>query len=167
MNQPIRLLLVDDQALFREGLHTLLSTRPEFEVVAEAENGEEGLRLAVQNKPNVILMDLRMPVMDGMDAFEIIVKYFYSGTLDFEVHDTSLVRLLYSVAELGDRLGCSLNHLIGEKIHNLPLTIDFSEIYPFYEAPLGLFMDTELMTEVNTWLHRSMGSLKSLMKNPK
>ena len=68
MNQSIRLLLVDDQALFREGLHTLLSTRPEFEVVAEAENGEEGLRLAVQYQPNVILMDLRMPVLDGVSA---------------------------------------------------------------------------------------------------
>ena len=68
MNQPIRLLLVDDQALFREGLRTLLSTRQEFEVVAEAENGEEGLRLAVQNKPHVVLMDLRMPILDGVSA---------------------------------------------------------------------------------------------------
>jgi DNA-binding NarL/FixJ family response regulator len=68
MNQPIKLLLVDDQALFREGLRTLLSTRPDFDVVAEAENGEEALRLAVQNRPNVILMDLRMPVLDGVSA---------------------------------------------------------------------------------------------------
>jgi len=68
MNLPIRLLLVDDQALFREGLHTLLSTRADFEVVAEAENGEEALRLAVQNRPNVILMDLRMPILDGVSA---------------------------------------------------------------------------------------------------
>ena len=68
MNQAIRLLLVDDQALFREGLRTLLSTRQEFEVVAEAENGEEGLRLAVQNRPDVVLMDLRMPILDGVSA---------------------------------------------------------------------------------------------------
>lgn len=68
MNQPIRLLLVDDQALFREGLRTLLSTRPDFEVVAEAENGEEALRLAVQNQPHVVLMDLRMPVLDGVSS---------------------------------------------------------------------------------------------------
>lgn len=68
MNQSIRLLLVDDQALFREGLRTLLSTRPELEVVAEAENGEEGLRLAAQHQPHVVLMDLRMPVLDGVSA---------------------------------------------------------------------------------------------------
>jgi DNA-binding NarL/FixJ family response regulator len=68
MNLPIRLLLVDDQALFREGLRTLLSTHAEFNVVAEAENGEEALRLAVQYQPGVVLMDLRMPVMDGVTA---------------------------------------------------------------------------------------------------
>lgn len=68
MNQIINLLLVDDQALFREGLRTLLSTRSDFNVVAEAENGEEALRLAVQYRPQVVLMDLRMPVMDGVTA---------------------------------------------------------------------------------------------------
>lgn len=68
MNQSIRLLLVDDQALFREGLRTLLSTRPDFNVVAEAENGEEALRLAAQHHPDVVLMDLRMPVLDGVTA---------------------------------------------------------------------------------------------------
>lgn len=65
---PIKILIVDDQALFREGLHTLLSVQSDIEVVAEAGNGEEALRLAAQYRPNVILMDLRMPVMDGVTA---------------------------------------------------------------------------------------------------
>lgn len=64
----VKILIVDDQSLFREGLRTLLSVQPDFEVVAEAANGEEALRLAVQHRPNVILMDLRMPVMDGVIA---------------------------------------------------------------------------------------------------
>lgn len=68
MNQLIRILLVDDQALFREGLRTLLSVQPQFEVVAEAANGEEGVRLAIQFQPQVVLMDVRMPVMDGVIA---------------------------------------------------------------------------------------------------
>lgn len=64
----IKILLVDDQALFREGLNTLLSVQPDFEVVGEASNGEEALRLGLQTKPDVILMDIRMPVMDGVAA---------------------------------------------------------------------------------------------------
>ncbi|WP_322807783.1 response regulator transcription factor [Thermanaerothrix sp.] len=64
----IKIMLVDDQALFREGLKTLLNSRPEFEVVGEASNGEEAIRLAHLLRPQVILMDLRMPVLDGVQA---------------------------------------------------------------------------------------------------
>ena len=64
----IRVLIADDQALFREGLRTLLSTRPEVEVVAEAANGLEALAMAAQLQPAVVLMDLQMPKMDGIQA---------------------------------------------------------------------------------------------------
>ena len=64
----IRLLLVDDQALFREGLRTLLSIYPDLEVVGEAANGEEALQQAEILRPEVVLMDLRMPVLDGVTA---------------------------------------------------------------------------------------------------
>jgi DNA-binding NarL/FixJ family response regulator len=64
----IRILLVDDQALFREGLRTLLSIHPDLEVVGEANNGQEALQLAQTLRPTVVLMDLRMPVLDGVAA---------------------------------------------------------------------------------------------------
>lgn len=64
----IRVLLVDDQALFREGLHTLLSVWPDLEVVGEAGNGQEALDAAARLIPDVVLMDLRMPVLDGVAA---------------------------------------------------------------------------------------------------
>jgi len=64
----IRILLVDDQPLFREGLRTLLSVQPDFEVVGEAGNGREALRLASSLLPSVVLMDLQMPVLDGVAA---------------------------------------------------------------------------------------------------
>ncbi|MCA9971143.1 MAG: response regulator transcription factor, partial [Anaerolineales bacterium] len=64
----IRILLVDDQALFREGLRTLLSVWPDLEVVGEANNGQEALDLAPTIRPDVVLMDLRMPVLDGVAA---------------------------------------------------------------------------------------------------
>lgn len=65
---PVRVLLVDDQTLFRAGLRTLLSTRPEVEVVGDAENGQAALDLAAQTRPEVVLMDLKMPVLDGVAA---------------------------------------------------------------------------------------------------
>jgi DNA-binding NarL/FixJ family response regulator len=65
---PVRLVIADDQALFREGLRTLLSTRDEVNVVGEAANGEEVLALIERLQPAVVLMDLQMPVMDGIQA---------------------------------------------------------------------------------------------------
>ena len=65
---PIRILLVDDQALFRESMHAFLNLQPEFQVVGEAGNGEQALLQASTLKPDVILMDVRMPGMDGVEA---------------------------------------------------------------------------------------------------
>jgi DNA-binding NarL/FixJ family response regulator len=64
----IRVLLVDDQALFREGLRTLLSLHASLEIVGEAANGEDALSQAAVLRPDVVLMDLRMPILDGVTA---------------------------------------------------------------------------------------------------
>ena len=64
----IRVLIADDQALFREGLRTLLGAHADLEVVAEAANGEEAVLMAGSYRPDVVLMDLRMPVLDGVAA---------------------------------------------------------------------------------------------------
>jgi DNA-binding NarL/FixJ family response regulator len=66
--KKLRLLLVDDQSLFREALRTLLALQEDFDIVAEAENGERAVAAARTHKPDVILMDLRMPVMGGVEA---------------------------------------------------------------------------------------------------
>ena len=72
----IRLLLVDDQAIFRQGLATLLSTEADLEVIAQANNGEQAIALTERLQPDVILMDIQMPVCDGVTATrEIIGRY--------------------------------------------------------------------------------------------
>jgi DNA-binding NarL/FixJ family response regulator len=64
----IRVLLVDDQAMFRDGLRTLLSVRSNIAVVGEAANGQQAVARATELLPDVVLMDLRMPVLGGVEA---------------------------------------------------------------------------------------------------
>jgi DNA-binding NarL/FixJ family response regulator len=68
----IRVLLVDDHALFREGLASLLSSQPDIEVVGEAEDGLEALVMAQELQPDIILMDVTMPGCDGLEATRLI-----------------------------------------------------------------------------------------------
>jgi DNA-binding NarL/FixJ family response regulator len=69
----IRVLLADDQALVRAGFRALLGPQPDMEVVGEAEDGAAALRLARETKPDVVLMDIRMPGVDGLAATRDIV----------------------------------------------------------------------------------------------
>jgi DNA-binding NarL/FixJ family response regulator len=69
----IRVLICDDQALVRGGFRAILGTKPEIEVVGEAENGSEAIALAARRRPDVILMDIRMPVLDGVEATRRLV----------------------------------------------------------------------------------------------
>jgi len=70
--EPIRLVIVDDHALFRAGLIGLLEDMPEFEVVGEAANGREAVEVVMRLEPDVVLMDVNMPVMNGVQAVEIL-----------------------------------------------------------------------------------------------
>jgi DNA-binding NarL/FixJ family response regulator len=65
---PIRVLIVDDHTMVRDGLASMLAREPDFEVVGEAKDGTEAVARAIELKPEVILMDLRMPTMDGVEA---------------------------------------------------------------------------------------------------
>jgi two-component system response regulator NreC len=70
----IRVLICDDHALFREGVKTVLALHPEFEVVGEAEDGREAVERATRLNPDVVLMDISMPVLKGFDATRRIKK---------------------------------------------------------------------------------------------
>jgi DNA-binding NarL/FixJ family response regulator len=69
----IRILLADDQALVRSGLRLILESRDDLDVVGEAANGREAVELAAVTSPDVVLMDIRMPELDGIEATRTIV----------------------------------------------------------------------------------------------
>ena len=72
MSDPIRVLITDDHFIVRQGLRLVLNTADDIELVGEAVNGEEALQLTAEHQPHVVLMDLRMPVMDGLTAIETL-----------------------------------------------------------------------------------------------
>ncbi|MEG0885773.1 MAG: response regulator transcription factor, partial [Janthinobacterium sp.] len=74
MNAPIKILLVDDHTLLRSGVKLLLQRNPQFQVVGEASNGLDGVRLAAELQPDVVLMDLNMPGVSGVEALQLILQ---------------------------------------------------------------------------------------------
>ncbi len=74
MKEKHAVVIAEDYTILREGLRALLSSHPEFEIVGEAEDGREAIRLAEKMKPNLVLMDLSMPRMNGMDAIREVKK---------------------------------------------------------------------------------------------
>lgn len=72
MGQRVRVLIADDHVSSRKGLKALLATSPEVELVGDAADGREAVRLVEEHQPDVVLMDAKMPVMDGLEATRII-----------------------------------------------------------------------------------------------
>ncbi len=71
---PLRILLADDHIMVRQGLRKVLEERPEWQVVAEAGDGHEAVRLAELHKPNVAVLDVAMPLLNGIEATRRIAK---------------------------------------------------------------------------------------------
>ncbi len=88
MRAPIRILVADDHPVVRDGLVSMLGTQPDFEVVAQAPNGVEVVEQVAALKPDVVLLDLEMPEMDGVEALERIVAYSGTKVVVFTAFDT-------------------------------------------------------------------------------
>jgi len=105
---PTRILIADDHSVVRQGLRMFLTLDPDFEVVGEAPDGAEALRLARELRPDVILMDLLMPVMDGVAATQAVRR---------ELPDTEVVALT-SVLEDAAVVGAIRAGAIGYLLKN-------------------------------------------------
>jgi DNA-binding NarL/FixJ family response regulator len=118
MNKKIRVLVCDDHALFREGVRTVLAGAGEIEVVGEAGNGIEAVEMARRLEPDVILMDIAMPVLRGFDATrrikrirpearvliltvyddeDVVARCMESGAFGYLVKDSPPAQLIYAV----------------------------------------------------------------------
>jgi DNA-binding NarL/FixJ family response regulator len=65
---PVRILVVDDHEVVRQGIRTILSARPDWDICGEAVNGQEAIKLAEDLRPDAIIMDITMPIMSGLEA---------------------------------------------------------------------------------------------------
>ncbi|MFB5661011.1 response regulator [Alteribacillus sp. HJP-4] len=88
LQESIKLVLIDDHQLFREGVKRILDMEDKFDVVAEGDDGEEALRLVEENDPDVVLMDINMPGVNGVEATRTLVEH-YPGVkvLILSIHD--------------------------------------------------------------------------------
>lgn len=97
---PARILIVDDHEIVRQGIRNILNRRPEWEVCGEAVNGKEGVEAVKRIEPDLVILDITMPVMNGLEATGHISKLgVNSRVLIFTMHDSE--RLISDVREAG------------------------------------------------------------------
>jgi DNA-binding NarL/FixJ family response regulator len=104
---PVNILLADDHEVVRQGLRSILNARPEWIICGEAQNGQEAIDFTAQLKPDIVILDITMPVMSGLEALQKISDLHYSGThvLIFTMHESK--SLAKAVRKAGAR-GCVL-----------------------------------------------------------
>ena len=97
-NRIVRLVVVDDNPLFRDAFCTFLERQPDIKVVAEAENGLAGVEKVQEHKPDIVLMDISMPLLNGIDATRMIASKFpETKVIVLSMHDgdTGFVQKAY------------------------------------------------------------------------
>lgn len=158
----IRLLLVDDQSLFRQGLASLLSLEEDLEVIGQANQGQEAITLAEQLQPDVILMDVRMPICDGVvatheihqrfpwirilvlttfDEDEYIWKSLQAGALGYLLKSTPSAQLADAIRTLYQgysQLGPTIAPKVFAQLNSPPLTKNYHQ--QFSERELEILM---------------------------
>jgi DNA-binding NarL/FixJ family response regulator len=190
--EKIRILIADDQAITRSGLHKLLETVAGFEIVGEATNGAEAIELATHLQPDVILMDLKMPVMHGIEATRqihrssphiaiLIVTIFKDDTSVFpairvgargyllkDTNQTELVQAIQTVAHGGvifsPGIANRVLHYLSEPPANLPPQV-FDELTNREREILELLARGSTNTEIAGQLAMSPKTVSNHISN--
>lgn len=160
----VRLLLVDDHAILREGLAQLLGTRPDMNVVAQASDGEEAVLMALSNKPDVILMDVNMPKVNGYEATQAILTTWPAANIliltnqdDVEVvrqfNQTNIRGFLLKDVALDDLVSAIYSAKSGQRV---PLASELTERMEAARKPAGMDTLADPLTE------RELDVLRSL-----
>jgi len=143
-SRPVRILLADDHDVVRKGLRSLLETRKDWQVCAEASNGEEAVKLAIELKPRIVVLDLEMSGLDGLEATRQIKKKSpQSDVIVFTMHDAEY--LIREVLLAGARAfvlktegGNKLVHAIQAILRKKPFFADHASeslLNSFLKAP--------------------------------
>ena len=159
--KPIRIIIADDHALLRRGLAALLGFDKDISVVGEAKNGEDAVKVAMQLRPDVVVMDLSMPVMDGVEATRLIrstltetrvlilttysssvdvaraIEAGASGALVKDTEDDYLVASIHAIAAGGMAFSPEIKAMIGEEPHPPTLTDRQREILEYTSKGLS------------------------------
>ncbi|MBE9001692.1 response regulator transcription factor [Nostoc sp. LEGE 12447] len=191
----IKVLLVDDQGLIRQGLRALLELESDLEIVAEAENGEQAINLVAEFQPDVVLLDIRMPIMDGVAATKEIQKRFpktkilvlttfdddeyvsaalQNGAMGYLLKDTPSEELAVAIravykgyTQLGPGIVKKLltQFSNGTPIHSTPVPSTLTELTPREKEVLRLIATGASNREIAQELYISEGTVKNHVTN--
>ncbi len=186
----IKLLLADDQEMFRQGLASLLSLETDLKVVGEANNGQEAIALAASLQPDIVLMDVRMPICNGVEATRIIHQRFpwigilvlttfdhdeyvwqslEAGALSYLLKSTSSTEVVNALRALYQGHS-QLDRLIAQKVFSklkpLEKKVDYQSLFSEREIDvLQLLGKGKSNKEIAKFLHLSEGTVRNYLSN--
>lgn len=186
----IKLLLADDQKMFRQGLASLLSLEPDLEVVGEANNGRKAIALAESLQPDIILMDVRMPICNGVEATSIIHQRFpwikilvlttfdhdeyvwqslEAGALSYLLKSTSSTEVITALRALNkghSQLDANIAQKVFARLKPLTKKVDYQSLFSDRELTvLKLLGQGKSNKEIAQSLHLSAGTVRNHLSN--